>query len=169
MTRLFAGEERIYNAGIHWFILTWRGFGQFVLALLPYGLYLALGKQINLVIPPSLTDIVALVYLIWLIILWIGFFYIWTDYYLDRWIITDQRIIDIEQRGMFNRDEASILYEHIQDVVVETKGFWATVFDIGDVHIQTAGTEKEVVFENMGYPYKVRDLIISLQHADIED
>src|SRR3989338_8127816 len=31
-------------------------------------------------------------------------FRLWIDYYLDMWILTDKRLIDIEQTGLFQRN-----------------------------------------------------------------
>lgn len=168
MFKLLPGETRIYNAGIHWFIIFTRAASQIFLAALPAILYAWLGRYFDATVGPNLHNALSLLWVIWLGILWIGFFYTWTDYYLDRWVITDKRIIDIEQKGMFSREVASVHFDHIQDIVVEVEGFWSTILDVGDVHIQTAGTEKEVIFENMAHPHQVRDLIISLMTERME-
>jgi uncharacterized membrane protein YdbT with pleckstrin-like domain len=61
------------------------------------------------------------------------------SYYLDVWIITTERIIDIEQHGLFHRAVSEIAVERVQNVTVETPGFLATMLGFGNVKIQTAG------------------------------
>src|SRR3989344_712138 len=43
-----------------------------------------------------------------LLIGWIIFFIIWTNYYLDVLIVTEKRIIHVEQKGFFNREAATL-------------------------------------------------------------
>lgn len=87
-----------------------------------------------------------------------------TDYYLDAWIITDKRIVDIVQSGLFKREVSECRLDRIQDVTARVKGLTPTIFDFGDVHIQTAGKEKEFVFRQVPDPYGVKDLILDLTH-----
>jgi len=84
------------------------------------------------------------------------------DYYLDAWIITDKRIVDIVQSGLFKREVSECRLDRIQDVTTRVKGLTPTIFDFGDVHIQTAGREKEFIFRQVPDPYGVKDLILDL-------
>ncbi len=102
-------------------------------------------------------------YLLWLLAMWVGFFSAWTDYYLDVWQVTDQRIIDIEQKGFFSRDEATIRFENIQDITIDTHGFFATIFDFGDLRVQSAGERREFVIENATHPEAMKKKIQALQ------
>lgn len=71
----------------------------------------------------------------------------WMDYYLDVWVITDQRIIDIEQRGLFNRQTSEIAIERVQNVTIEVVGFIPTVLKFGNIKIQTAGEGEFTIAE----------------------
>ena len=44
------------------------------------------------------------------------FFRAWLDYYLDIWVITDERIVNIEQKGLFSREISTQQLYRIQDV-----------------------------------------------------
>lgn len=101
-------------------------------------------------------------YSLWLLILWIIFFIEWTDYYLDIWIITDRRIIDVEQKGFFNREVTSFRYEQIQDITVETRGLIETFFKFATLHIQTAGHNRDIMIRDAHYPEEARSLILKL-------
>jgi uncharacterized membrane protein YdbT with pleckstrin-like domain len=94
---------------------------------------------------------------------WIYGFLIWIDYYYDVWIITSQRIVNIEQKGMFTRKVSELRYSKIQDVTTEVVGFLPTVINYGDVLIQTAGEEENFVFRTISDPYKIKSIIVDLQ------
>ncbi|EKE18643.1 MAG: hypothetical protein ACD_9C00271G0004 [uncultured bacterium] len=94
---------------------------------------------------------------------WIYSFLIWVDYYFDIWIITTQRIVNIEQKGMFTRKVSELRYSKIQDVTTEVVGFLPTVINYGDVQIQTAGEEDNFVFRTISDPYHIKNVIVGLQ------
>jgi len=100
-------------------------------------------------------------YWLWLLVLWLFFWLAWTDYYLDVWIITDKRIIDVEQKGIFNREISTFYYEKVQDVTVEIKGFLPTLMGLGDIHVQTAGQGREFILHNAANPHTAKREIIS--------
>lgn len=102
-------------------------------------------------------------YAIWLLVLWVMFFIEWTDYYLDMIVITDKRIIDVEQKGFFHREVTSFLYDQIQDITVETRGVVRTFFKFGDLHIQTAGHNHEIIIKDAANPEDARILILQLE------
>jgi hypothetical protein len=94
--------------------------------------------------------------------IWLFFFFNFIDYYLDIWIITTERIIDIEQRGFFSRTISEQRISNIQDITSEVKGIVATVLKFGYLYIQTAGEKQRFVFEDVPDPDGLRDLIIKL-------
>jgi len=94
--------------------------------------------------------------------IWLFFFFSFIDYYLDVWIITSERIIDIQQKGFFSRVIAEQKLTRVQDVTSETSGMIPTIFKYGDVHIQTAGEVQRFNFQEVPHPDEVRDLIIKL-------
>lgn len=83
------------------------------------------------------------------------FFSAWTNYQLDTWFVTNHRIIDINQNGLFHRLISWQRLERIQDVASETKGFWGTFFHFGYVYIQTAGEKARFIFAQIPYPEEV--------------
>lgn len=100
--------------------------------------------------------------------IWLFFFNHWIDYYLDVWIVSNQRIINIEQKGLFSRTIAELNVERIQDVTSDVQGKLATVLDFGDVHIQTAGEEKRFIFEEVPKPRQVAAKIIELHQEAVK-
>lgn len=104
--------------------------------------------------------IFSFVYLTWLLALWMTFTYEWTDYYLDALIITNKRIIDVEQKGLFSREIASCFLENIQDVTINVSGVIATFLDFGKLSVQTAGERREFIMRGAKSPNKVKRIIL---------
>lgn len=88
----------------------------------------------------------------------------WIDFYLDVWIVTNERVFDIEQKGLFSREVSIFNLSNVQDVSVEMHGPVATFLDFGEVHVQTAGETREFVFHQVAKPYEVQKIIIDLNH-----
>lgn len=88
------------------------------------------------------------------------------DYYLDIWIVTNERILDIQLKGLFARTTSETRLYRVQDVTAEMKGIGATIFDYGTVHVQTAGATSRFTFEQMPDPDEVVSAIAKLVEAD---
>lgn len=96
------------------------------------------------------------------LIIWQVLFKRLADYYLDTWIVTDHRILEIHQIGLFKRDISELRLSKIQDVSVKIEGMIPTFFNYGNVIIQTAGVVQEFKFEEIPNPQKVKDEILRL-------
>jgi uncharacterized membrane protein YdbT with pleckstrin-like domain len=95
--------------------------------------------------------------------IWITFFLIWIDYYFDVWIITDRRVVNIEQKGLFNRQVSELELLRIQDITTEVTGVIPTILNYGDVFIQTAGENPRFIFRQVSDPYGIKDTLMNLQ------
>jgi uncharacterized membrane protein YdbT with pleckstrin-like domain len=146
----------------HWFVLLTQAFAYFILFLLPFVLLI-----IILQLPTSEAfTFTGSTYLLggffaflWLYLLWNAMFLALTDYLLDALIITDKRIFEIEQLGLFRRESTTFRIDRIQDVTVDVKGVIATFLDFGDIHIHTAGEGEDFVGHMMRDPYGVKKQI----------
>jgi hypothetical protein len=105
---------------------------------------------------------------VWFLFVWITFFIIWTNHYLDILIITSKRIIDIDQKGLFSRNVATLMLSGVQDITIEIHGIIATFFGFGDINIQTAGEKREFVIKRIPHPAKVRKKIFSAYNKTLE-
>lgn len=98
-------------------------------------------------------------YFAFLILLWIGFFVEWTDFMLDTWILTDERLIDVEQVSLFSRKVSTLSLDRVQDITTTEAGFLETFLGIGIVLVQTAGESQEFRIYGVKDPNHVKDLI----------
>lgn len=97
---------------------------------------------------------------------WLFLFQLFLDYYLDSWIVTTKRVINIEQTGLFGRTVSELRLYRIQDVTATVNGFTNTMFNYGDVQVQTAGEVEHFVFEQIPQPNKVAKTVLELSEID---
>ncbi len=100
---------------------------------------------------------------------WLFLFQLFLDYYLDSWIVTNRRILNIEQTGLFGRTVSELRLYRIQDVTATVNGFVKTLFNYGEVEIQTAGEHEHFMFEEIGKPNEVAKTILELSEVDRRD
>ncbi len=99
----------------------------------------------------------------------VTYFYIrWVDYYLDVGIVTDSRIVDIDQLGLFRRNVDELDCKMVQDVAVTRHGIFQTLFNFGTLEIQTAGERRNFEFKGIPKPEEVQHLIAKAQGAQEE-
>lgn len=105
----------------------------------------------------------------WLAIVWMIAWKMWTTYYLDTIIITDKRVFDIDQHGLFSRESGSFRIDRIQNITVHQKGIIQTLLNFGSVQFETAGGNGEdFVAEYIGSPYEVKRLINQMQDGTLD-
>lgn len=94
--------------------------------------------------------------------LWMHFFASWSDHWLDAWIITNERVIDIEQHGFFKREVSSFPLSKIQDVTYTISGIVPTWLHFGDVRIQTASISDDLIMKQVPFPQDVKEQLARL-------
>ncbi|KUK78902.1 MAG: hypothetical protein XD95_0715 [Microgenomates bacterium 39_7] len=108
-----------------------------------------------------------------LVVLFIGmafrYFLLW---FFNVYIITDERIIDVDFLSMVYKNISTAKIENIEDITKQTSGIIASLFDHGTILIQTAATKNEFEFEHVPHPAKVvkllNELVIEEEREKIE-
>lgn len=90
-----------------------------------------------------------------------GFF----GWYFNVFFITTRRIIDVDFYNLINKRISDAEIEKIQDVSYSTSGPIGTIFNFGDVLIQTASEMQELSFERVPNPEKVADILDELREG----
>lgn len=152
MIKIDENETVILEKRKHWFIIFSKTFTLGVAFI--FGIIFSIAL-IQFVHQPLIVVLAAF----WSLVIWIAFFILWTDFYLDTLIVTDKRIIDIEQKGLFLREVAMMWIGNIQDLTVEVKGVLHTFLSIGDIHIQTAGEQREFIITGLHNPEAIKEQI----------
>ncbi len=134
-----------------------------LLFILPLGFFgVTLLNYPGLFSNPMAYPLVVLLSSAYYLFIWLFFFFSFVDYYLDVWIVTNERIIDVHQKGFFSRIISEQRLYRIQDVTSEVHGFFPTVLKYGEVHIQTAGAKQRFLFHEVPGPEAIRNMIIRL-------
>ncbi len=94
--------------------------------------------------------------IVWLLISWF-------TWYFNLTLVTSQRIIDIEQRGMFLRRVREAPHAWIMEVTFEIKGLMATLFGYGNVYVNLGGDKKPICIEAVETPEIVKDKLSKVQ------
>ncbi|MEK7481640.1 MAG: PH domain-containing protein [Patescibacteria group bacterium] len=105
----------------------------------------------------------------YLLLVTVFFHALFIDYYLDVWIVTNDRIIDVHQSGLFKRTIAELDLKQVQDVTSQTVGFFGTFFNYGNVGIQTAGSKQKFDFQNVAKPHEIRGELLKLAELDAKE
>ena len=161
------GEHIIHDARKHWFLIFIETFWLLAAIILPPLLLCA----INIYAPQYLAYIqlyafhIVFFYCLLLTFAWIIGFSIVTDYILDIVRITDKRIIDVDQKGFFSRNIASIRLEDVQDVTIDTVGLIPTLLKFGTIKIQSSGAQNEFVINGVRHPEKIKEIILHAQNS----
>lgn len=92
----------------------------------------------------------------------LALFLIWLIYYLNIQIITDRRLVDIDQVGLFHHEVSELHIENIEDVTSEVSGVLGTTFNYGDVYVQTAASVERFEFSDVPDPAAINKLILDL-------
>ncbi|MFW5853035.1 MAG: PH domain-containing protein [Patescibacteria group bacterium] len=167
MIKFEPGEKIEAEVRKHWFIILLEGITLSFVALIPF-----LGLVLVVLLTPISIDaktfyLFSIIYLFFILLLWIIFFWGWTSYYLDVWIITNRRIIHTDQISFFNREISNFRLERIQDVTVEIPGFFATMLRFGHIHVQTAGQGKDFILNYATDPDKIKKIILRVHDRAI--
>jgi len=97
---------------------------------------------------------------LWWLIIWIAAFNSFTSYYLNEWIITTHRIVEINQHTFFSREVSSLLLNRVQDVRTDVHGIFATLLGYGTLTIQSAGASNHFHMHGVPHPQELRDLVM---------
>lgn len=84
------------------------------------------------------------------------------NWFFNVYLITNQRVIDMDYTHLLNREISEAPLRNIEDITHTVMGTFSTIFNIGNVSIQTAGERREIEFELIARPAKVQDILSDL-------
>lgn len=144
----------------HWLAMVFELFFSLLLAVLPLVLFAVF--KFTLFSELTLKNIYLLLffYTIFLIFVWVFLFVSWINYYLDIWVVTNKRLVDVDQKSLFSRDIANLRLDRIQDIKIEVLGIINTLFKIGNIYVQTASAKNEFTIRQAGNPETVKQVIM---------
>ncbi|MBP7006323.1 PH domain-containing protein [Patescibacteria group bacterium] len=160
-------EKMVYFLRRHPITLSGVFLGYLLVLLLPIlsGSFLASTRP-DLIQDPIIFPVIVLGGSLFFLFCWLFLFQVFLDYYLDVWVVTNQRILNITQTGLFHRQVSELRLYRVQDATASLNGFWNTFFNYGAIEIQTAGEHARFVFEDISHPQDVAKKIMQLAEID---
>jgi uncharacterized membrane protein YdbT with pleckstrin-like domain len=92
--------------------------------------------------------------------------YIFVIWYYNAFVVTNIRVVDIDQRGFFERIISETTLDKIQDVSYRHKGIFQTIFRYGDLRIEIAGTDAGLEIKNVCHPGRAQQVISDVVHLN---
>ena len=89
-------------------------------------------------------------------------------YRLNKLLITDRNLIQISQKALFGRSITRLSIATVEEVNVEQKGILATMFNYGNLLIQTAGARPNFLFKTTPDPNRYANRINQARQAYAE-
>jgi hypothetical protein len=84
------------------------------------------------------------------------------DYYFDVIVVTDRRVVDINQEQLLYRKISELNLRDVEDISFERNGFFPTLMNYGSITVQTAGEARNFVINNMHFPSEISTIIADL-------
>lgn len=158
------GEHVVLQVRKHWFLFLGELLPYAVLVIVPFIL-----PKLLMLAPPMApyaafldyhTPLARAALGLWLLITWTSAWGTFTRYFLNLWVLTNQRIVTIKQYRFFSRQVSSLLLPRVQDVTTSVNGVLISLLGIGDIKVQSAGEDVEFVMHGIPHPEQMRDLIL---------
>lgn len=146
----------------HWFRLFLKIAIVALLSLLPIAFRLLLVDTDVLQRSETVSLIVTVVTNVYYLGLLIALYIIFILYYLNVHIVSEQRVVDIDQVGLLSHDVSELNIETIEDVSSHTVGLFGNILDYGTVYVQTAGGTERFEFDNVPNPASIASTILDL-------
>jgi len=86
-------------------------------------------------------------------------FLAWHAWWNSLVILTDQRVLFLEQRSIVNREFSECSLVSISQVSHQIKGVFNTLFGFGSIEITTGGSPRPFTLPNMPSPYELQNEI----------
>ncbi len=87
----------------------------------------------------------------------------WISWYFSIFIITDQRFLQITQKGLFHRAVADLTLPQIQSVNYEVAGLQETMLGFGTIKMQTY--VGDLTIKDVHHPARIQKQLLSILRA----
>lgn len=167
MIALETGEQVLMVVRRHWYALFRHVATLLMLTLVPVVFFMFAQVYREFFSQSGMGAVINFVFSLYALGLLLYAFIVWTDYYLDVWVITNKRLVDIEQRGLFVRTISELPMNKVQNVTIEIPGFMATLLKFGNLKVETA-SKSTFVIRQVPRLYEAKDLILKYAHRNNE-
>ncbi len=92
--------------------------------------------------------------------------YQWYTWQMSNYIVTNQRVIKIDQNSLFSRLISEAEIDRIQEISTEISGPIHTLLNFGTIKIQTASNTGMMDLEDVPDPYNMQQEIVRIQREN---
>jgi len=137
---LFPGEELIFKTNPAWLLLAW-----------PVTILLTVWLLYLIILCPYVTEITfsGLCILLSSLAFPFAIYVFYLDWRFNRLYLTNLRLV--KERGIIGQRFMSIFLEQVEDITV-SYSIWGRIFSFGNIQIESAGTEGQMVFKGAPDP-----------------
>ena len=89
-------------------------------------------------------------------------------YKANRWVVTSDSVTQIAQTGLFNQATSQVSLANLEDVAVDQDGILETLFNYGNLIVESAGEHAKFVFAYCPDPHEYAKQIIAAHESYIE-
>ena len=86
-------------------------------------------------------------------------FWAWSSWQKTLYILTNLRALVIQQKGFFSKEVAEAPLDNIRDIRWKRIGFWATLFNFGEVKIKVLGGISAIHWPGIAKPNLIQEKI----------
>ncbi|MBI4037059.1 hypothetical protein HY385_01405 [Candidatus Daviesbacteria bacterium] len=155
---LFLRQHWITN--LPWLIMTFLGI------LLPLAVirFSSLLEFLNVLQPPQ--EILIALVILWYLFILAFVLSKWLHWYFNIYIVTNTHLVDINFHNLLNRDFTEVRLDDIQSAKSEIKGIVGSLFNFGNLAIETAAEKQRINFMLVPKPDFVKERIQDLQELE---
>lgn len=84
-------------------------------------------------------------------------------WYYNVFLITNERVLDLDFYGFFHTESSEAALEQIQDISHTQGGLVQLIFDFGNVYVQTAADLDRIEILGVAKPAKIHQILIDLK------
>ncbi len=91
--------------------------------------------------------------------------YIWFNilsWFFNVGIVTTEQVVDIDFSSVLYKEVSAAKLHHIEDITSKSGGYFESLFNYGDLIIQTAGTAENIEFLNIPKPSEAIEILNGL-------
>jgi hypothetical protein len=153
------GEKVVKVVHKHWASFIWPATKVFLVLVIPFFLISFLFSNL----------LGLIIFFIWVAV-GLGYgFHQWINWYFDIFILTNQRIVNIDQRSLFSRSVSETNYKDVTGVTYEVSGPLAMMFNYGNVKVSVGGAENAIKINSVADPKGLQELIVDLQQKFVNE
>ena len=101
--------------------------------------------------------------LLWTFLVFLYGLYEFLLWLLNTYLITDKRVVAITYQNLFKKEVTESPFDHIGNVGFKTTGIFSSLFNFGDIEIQTFGLNRPIHFTEVKDPSVIKDQLWKLK------